>query len=60
MKKVDCCGNCEYFNSNNDKLGICTNYDSDRIGYLLNAKHYCFNYKLAIKPFDTTKKENWE
>lgn len=47
MKKIDCCGNCEYFDSNNDKLGICTNYESDRIGYLLPFKHYCQHHVLA-------------
>lgn len=47
MKKIDCCGNCVHFDSNNDKLGICTNYESDRIGYLLSAKHYCNKYTVS-------------
>lgn len=46
MKKSDCCGNCEHFDSNNNKLGICTNYESDRIGYILSCKHYCMHHKL--------------
>lgn len=47
MNKIDCCGNCEYFDSNNNKLGICTNHESDRIGYLLQFKHYCQHHVLA-------------
>lgn len=58
MKKIDCCGNCEYFDSNNNKLGICTNYESDRIGYLLSSKHYCFNHKFSNVISDVTEQEN--
>lgn len=47
MKNIDGCGNCKHFDSNNNKLGICTNYKSDRIGYLLSAKHYCKYHELA-------------
>lgn len=55
MKKIDCCGNCEYFDSNNNKLGICTNYESDRIGYLLPMKHYCQYHKLVKEKHEVNK-----
>ena len=58
MKKIDCCGNCEYFSSNNSKLGICTNYESDRIGYLLQFKHYCPNHVLVKE--DNKEKKYYE
>lgn len=57
MKNIDGCGNCKHFDSNNNKLGICTNYKSDRIGYLLSAKHYCKYHELA-KPKEEYEKEH--